>query len=167
MTQEIDMKRFEHRILKLTLAGALAAFSTTSVLAEPVMPELKVIDLNGDDLVSLEEFVAKGGQELAFRKSDANRDNQLSGDEYTRARAHIDRVSGFKYLDGAWGTAKAGARSPAEERMKELGASLETQKGSVQPSGLVSDTARIANNEKIAPGIEDVKGVHPDPRIGR
>ncbi|MDQ1314019.1 MAG: hyperosmotically inducible periplasmic protein [Pseudomonadota bacterium] len=161
------MERFEHRILKLTLAGALAAFSTTSVLAEPVMPELKVIDLNGDELVSLEEFVAKGGQELAFRKSDANRDNQLGRDEYTRARAHIDRVNASKYPEGVWSTAKVGVRPPAEKRMEGLGVSLETQKGSVQPSGLVNDTAQIAKNEKIAPGIEGEKGVHPDPRTGR
>lgn len=161
------MERFEHRILKLTVAGALAAFFTTSVLAEPVMPELKVIDLNGDGLVSLEEFVAKGGQELAFRKSDANRDNQLSGDEYTRARAHIDRVSASKYLEGVWNTPKVGARSPAEERMKGLGVSLETQKGSVQPSGGVNDSAQMAKNEQIVSGIEGVGRIQSAPRIGR
>lgn len=161
------MERFEHRILKLTLAGALASFFTTSVLAEPVMPELKAIDLNGDELVSLEEFVAKGGQVPAFRKSDANRDNQLGRDEYTMARAHIDHVNASKYAEGVWSPAKVGARPPAEAHMKGLEVSLETQKGSVQPSGLVNDTAQVAKNEKIAPGIEGEKGGHPDPRIGR
>lgn len=147
------MERFEHRFLKLTLAGALTAFSTTSVLAEPVMPEFKVIDLNGDGLVGLEEFVAKGGQEQVFRKSDANRDNQLSEDEYTRARAHIDRFSASGHLDGVRSTAKAGAHPLPEGRMEGLGRNLDAPKGSVQPSGWVNDTAQTAKDEKIAHGI--------------
>lgn len=161
------MERFEHRILKLTLAGALAAFSTTSVLAEPVMPELKVIDLNGDQLVSLEEFVAKGGQEQVFRKSDANRDSQLNGSEYAMARTHFDRVNSSRYLDGVRNTAKAGALPPAKERVAGLGVSLETQKGSVQPPGGVNDTAQMATSEQIVSGIEGVGRIQSAPRIGR
>lgn len=55
------MKHFN--LLKLALAGVLSAASA-SALASPVMSGFKSADSsNGDGVISLEEFVAQGGDE--------------------------------------------------------------------------------------------------------
>ena len=161
------MKSFEHRFLNMTLAGALAAFSSTAVLAAPVMPGFKSADSNGDGMVSLEEFAAQGGHEQAFREGDANRDSRLSSDEYAKSNAHNDRIKAGKYVDDAWITAKVKTLLLKDEGVKGLAVNVETHQGAVQLSGWVNTPDQIVRAEKIALGVEGVKGVRNDLLIKR
>ncbi|MHB1143548.1 MAG: BON domain-containing protein [Thiobacillus sp.] len=161
------MKSLEHRILNLTLAGVLGAVTATSVLAAPVMPSFKSADKNGDGMVSQEEFVAQGGHEQAFREGDANRDSRLTNDEYTKASANNDRIKAGKYVDDAWITAKIKTLLLKDEGVKGLAVNVETHQGAVQLSGWVNTPDQIARAEKIALGVEGVKGVRNDLLIKR
>jgi len=153
------MKSLEQRILNLTLAGVLATFASTSVLATPVMPGFMSADSNGDGMVSLEEFVAQGGHEQAFRAGDANRDSRLSRDEYIKASANNDRIKTGKYVNDAWVTAKVKTLLLKDDGVKGLDVNVDTHNGAVQLSGWVNTPDQIVRAEKIALGVEGVKGV--------
>lgn len=161
------MKSFEHRILKLTLAGVLGTLATLSVVAAPVLSSFKSADSNGDGMVSLDEFTAKGGQEQAFREGDANRDSRLSNDEYLKASANNDRIKAGQFVDDAWITAKIKTLLLKDEGVKGLAVNVETHEGAVQLSGWVNTPEQIARVEKIALGVEGVKGVRNDLLVKR
>jgi hypothetical protein len=82
------MKYFGRSILNPTLA-VLSALAAGTALAEPATkatpPSFSDYDRNGDGAVSAEEFRALGGDEQAFLKADANRDNKLSSEELAKA----------------------------------------------------------------------------------
>lgn len=160
------MKHLNHSVLKLALAGVLSAASA-SVLAAPVMSSFKSADGNGDGMVSLAEFVARGGQEQAFREGDIDHDSRLSSDEYTKASANNDRLKAGNYVDDAWITAKIKALLLKDEGVKGLDVNVETLKGAVQLSGWVNTPDQIARAEKIALGVEGVNGVRNDLLIKR
>jgi hyperosmotically inducible protein len=157
----------KHSILNLTLAGVLGVLIATSLLAAPVMSGFKSADSNGDGMVSLEEFVAQGGQEQAFREGDANRDSRLSNDEYTKASANNDRIKAGKYVDDAWITAKIKTLLLKDEGVKGLAVNVETHQGAVQLSGWVNTPEQIIRAEKIALGVDGVKGVRNDLMVKR
>jgi hyperosmotically inducible protein len=159
------MKPIEYRFLNLTLAGVFGAFTATSALAAPVMPSFKHADSNGDAMVSLEEFVAKGGHVQAFREGDANGDNSLTSDEYIKASANNDRIKAGKFVDDALITAKVKALLLKEDGVKGMDVNVETHKGMVQLAGWVNSAAQITRAEKIALGVEGVKGVRNDLQI--
>lgn len=159
------MKSFEHRFVRLALAGVLGAWTATSALAAPVIPDFKSADSNNDGLVSLEEFVVQNGQEPAFRAADVNRDSQLSNDEYLKAAAYSDRSKAGHFLDDSWITAKVKALLLKDAGMNGLGVNVETHQGAVQLSGWVNTPDLVTRAEKIALGVEGVKAVRNDLQI--
>jgi len=161
------MKSINHRILNLALAGALGAFTATTVLAAPATPNFQTTDSNGDGMISLKEFQAQGGQEQAFTEGDANRDKRLSNDEYTKAGANNDRIKAGKYVDDAWITAKVKALLLKDESVKGLDVNVETHQGTVQLSGWVNSPTQIAQAEKLARSVEGVKDVSSALQIKR
>lgn len=84
------MSPINRNLLNLTVTTLLGTLAAATALAEPAMQDagasFKTHDANGDGTVSLEEFVAEGGDEKAFRAADANRDNRLSSEEFAKAR---------------------------------------------------------------------------------
>ena len=161
------MKSYDHRILHLTLAGLLSAVSAASVAAAPAVPSFSSHDSNADGAVSLEEFLAQGGYEQAFREGDANRDNRLNKDEFVKANANNDRLKATKFVDDAWISAKVKALLLKDEQVKGLDVNVETHKGMVQLSGWVNSPTQIALAEKIAHSVEGVKGVRNDLQLKR
>lgn len=159
------MKSTQHRLISLGLAGALAVFSATSVVAAPLMPDFKKADSNGDAMISLEEFVSQGGHVQAFREGDSNADERLSSDEYLKASANNDRIKAGKFVDDAWITAKIKGLLLKQDGMKGLEVNVETHKGIVQLAGWVGSAERIAQAERVALGVEGVKAVRNDLQI--
>lgn len=153
------MKSINHHFLMLSLASTLSTVAIASSLATPAMSGFKTYDSNGDGSISLQEFKAQGGQEQAFRAGDANRDNSLTQDEFVKASAANDRIKAGKYVDDAWITGKVKALLLKDEGVKGLDVEVETHAGTVQLSGWVNTTAQIARAEKIALGVDGVKGV--------
>ena len=159
------MKSFEHRFLKLTLAGVLSACTATSVLAAPVITDFKSADSNNDGMVSLEEFVVQNGHEQAFHEADANRDSGLSNDEYLKAAANSDRIKAGNFLDDTWITAKIKVLLLKDAGVKGLDVSVKTHQGAVQLSGQVKTPDLIARAEEIALGVGGVQQVRNELRI--
>lgn len=154
------MKHIKSGLLHLVLAGALGAYSAYPALAAPaVLPTFLNTDSNGDNLVSLEEFQAKGGQEKAFQEGDANRDHRLNKDEYVKAVAVNDRIKAGKYLDDAVITAKVKALLLKDDGVKGLDVNVETHQGTVLLAGWVNTPTQIAQAEKIARSVDGVKEV--------
>lgn len=155
------MKSINHRIPGWALAGVLGGFTATSALALS-MPDFKSTDSNGDGMVSPAEFSAKGGEEKAFNEGDTNRDKKLSSDEYIKAVANNDRIKAGKAIDDTWITTKVKTLILKDEGLKGLAVNVETYRGTVQLSGWVKTREQIAQAEKIALGVEGVKGVRND-----
>lgn len=158
------MQSLNHHIRTLTL---LAAFAAAPALAAPVMPNFKAADSNGDGMVSPEEFQAQGGQEQAFREGDANHDQRLSSDEYAKAIAYNDRLKAGKAIDDAWISAKVKTLLLKDESVKGMDVNVKTHMGTVLLSGWVSSPTQIAQAEKIARGVEGVRGVQNDLQVKR
>ncbi|MFN3751184.1 MAG: BON domain-containing protein [Thiobacillus sp.] len=159
------MKNLKPTLPALVLAGALGAAG--AAVANPLMPSFKTADRNGDGAVSLQEFLAVGGVEQAFREGDANGDKLLNQDEYTKAVANTDRLKTGKYVDDAWITAKVKALLVKDEGVKGLDVKVETHQGTVQLSGWVSSPSQITQAERIARTVEGVKDVKNDLQIKR
>lgn len=78
------MKSVNHHIWILSLAGALGAATSVSALAASASTEFKSYDSNGDGQISLQEYQAKGGGEQTFQMIDVNGDHIVSHDEFAR-----------------------------------------------------------------------------------
>lgn len=79
------MNTFDSHIRNAALATLLCAFAAAQAWAASAKPEFKAYDQNSDGMVSLEEFVAQGGEGKTFLAEDANGDNHLSSDEWVKA----------------------------------------------------------------------------------
>ncbi len=156
------MKSINHRFLSVTLAGIFGGIAVASAAASPAMPAFKAADSNGDGMVSMVEFAAQGGHAQAFREGDANDDSRLTSDEYAKAVANHDRIKAAKFIDDAWITAKVKAMLLKDEGIKGLAVKVDTHKGTVQLSGWVNTPEQASQAEKIALGVEGVKGVRND-----
>ena len=165
------MKHLTRSALNLTLAGALGALTAAPALAAPAekasAPGFAVYDRDKDGAVSQAEFLVQGGHEQAFHEGDANRDNRLSSDEFTRASAYNDRLKAGKLVDDAWISTKVKALLLQDRQVRGLDVKVQTHKGMVLLSGWVDDAGQIAQAEKIARGVEGVKMVSNDLRIRR
>jgi hypothetical protein len=82
--QESSMGIIDTRIRRLTRVGLICAFAAAPALAASPTPNFKAIDSNGDGVISLDEFVAMGGQAAMFRAADTNGDNRLDPDEFAK-----------------------------------------------------------------------------------
>jgi hyperosmotically inducible periplasmic protein len=163
------MKCIHPRMLNLAFAGALGAFTAATASAAPAMPDFKTTDSNGDNMISLKEFQAQGGHEQAFIDGDVNRDKRLDTDEYfkavatnerlNKARAGTDGKKAGEYVDDAWITAKVKTLLLKDEGVKGLDVNVETHKGTVQLSGVVSSPTQIVQAERVARSVEGVKDV--------
>ncbi|MHB0972810.1 MAG: EF-hand domain-containing protein [Thiobacillus sp.] len=78
------MQSINHRFRTLALAGVLGVITSAPVLAASTAPDFKKYDVNGDGKISLQEYQARGGAEEAFRMIDANGDNIVSHDEFVK-----------------------------------------------------------------------------------
>jgi hyperosmotically inducible protein len=167
----MDMKHLNRSFPNLSLVAVLSVFAAGPAFSAPAAqaapPSFKVYDSNGDGMLSVEEFRAQGGHEQAFREGDANRDNRLSKDEFVKASAYNDRLKLGKYVDDTWITAKVKAMLLKDEDVKGVDVNVETHKGMVQLSGWVNDPSQIAKAEKIATGVEGVKGIRNDLQLRR
>ncbi|MDP2031660.1 MAG: hypothetical protein Q8K12_18670 [Thiobacillus sp.] len=85
------MNTFDIRIRNAAIATLLCAFAAAQALAaspNAAKPDFKAYDQNSDGMVSLEEFVAQGGNKgKEFLAADVNKDNHLSSDELIEATA--------------------------------------------------------------------------------
>jgi len=158
------MKTLHPHLRVLTLAGVLAAAPSW---AAPSLPNFQTTDSNGDGMISLEEFAVQGGLAKAFREGDANRDNQLNPDEYTKAIANNDRMKAGKFAHDAMITAKVKALLLKDSTVKGLDVNVETHDGTVQLSGWVNTPAQIVQAERIALNVEGVKTVRNDLLVKR
>lgn len=84
------MKSIHQHALNLVLAGLLGAFTVAPAIAGETAPSFMAYDSNGDGMISLEEFVAQGGHEDAFRALDLNDDNRLDSDEFGKSGAPME-----------------------------------------------------------------------------
>jgi hypothetical protein len=90
------MKSIHPRFLTFTLAALLSAASASALaqsVPEPApggsapaasTPTFISFDSNSDGKISLKEFKAQGGNEQAFTDTDANKDKNLSKDEFSK-----------------------------------------------------------------------------------
>lgn len=150
-------------VLNLALAGVLGSVAAAA-LAEPA-PDFEAHDSNGDAKISLEEFKARGGEERAFRQSDADRDAKLTRDEFIKPAASRDHAQSSQPVDDAVVTAKVEALLLKDESVKGLEVDVETHNGTVLLSGLVRNPAYITQAEKIARNVEGVKDVKNELKI--
>ena len=85
------MNVFDRNLLNLTVTTLLSTLAAAAAHAEPaaqdIAPSFKAHDRDGDGMLSPEEFVARRGDEKAFRPADADRDNRLSSEEFAKAGA--------------------------------------------------------------------------------
>lgn len=157
------MKSINHRFMTLTLAGLLGIGVAGQALAATA--DFKAYDGNGDGKISLEEYQAQGGQAQAFHEGDANRDNNLSQDEFVKTLAINDRTKAGKYANDAWITTKVKTLLLKDEGVKGLDVNVETHKGTVQLAGWVNNPMQIAQAEKLARSVEGVTGVRNDLQV--
>ena len=102
--------------------GSAAVIAGGPALAHPqggpIVQRLKAADTNGDRAISREEAQALPRLAERFDAIDANRDNQLTGDELRAARRHALRAGFLRAMDADRDgrVSKAEALAKAEER---------------------------------------------------
>jgi hyperosmotically inducible protein len=151
----------------IALMTALAFGAGVSGAAEDIgtmtMPDLRPdyvkYDTNTDGKVSLEEYLAHGKTEKAFKDADADRNGLLTEAEYTKARAVDDRITAAEFIDDAWITTKVKAMLLKDSGLAGLKMDVDTKDGVVTLSGQAKSDRQIEEAVRIAAEIEGVKSV--------
>lgn len=78
-----------------------------------------------------------------------------------------DRNTVGNYMDDAWITARVKALLLKDEGMKGFDVKVETHKGTVQLVGRVDSPMQIALAEKIARGVDGVRGIQNNLQLKR
>ena len=78
-----------------------------------------------------------------------------------------DRNTVGNYMDDVWITARVKALLLKDEGVKALDVKVETRKGLVQLGGRVDSPTPIALAEKIARGVEGVRGIQNNLQVKR
>lgn len=157
----------QYRVMRMAVAGVLSALVLPTAFAAKAATSFKAVDANSDGLISQKEFADHGGFKQAFQDSDTNLDFHLTPEEFNTASALNERIRNGTYVDDAWITAKVKTLLLRDENVKDLDLSVETYKGTVQLSGWVNTATQLAQAEKVAYGVEGVKGIKNDLQIKR
>ena len=81
------MNTFDIRIRNAAIVTLVCAFAAAQAWAASGKPDFKGYDKNGDNMISLEEFVELGGKGQDFMAGDADGNNRLSSDEWAKIAA--------------------------------------------------------------------------------
>ena len=103
-------------LLGLVVQPACAAENASRTQgASMASVDFKTLDTNKDGYLSMQEFTAKGSDDLAFRAADINGDGQVDPDEYDKHR-QLKAVDPLKPGAGAATPSKAGTAAPKPTR---------------------------------------------------
>lgn len=155
--------------LRPMMAMVLAASAASLVATASAQPNDKIdrvqqdkfrsLDANRDGFVDKSEVSRIRGYAAAFDKADANRDRQLSLEEFAEAEAIHDRQQVVAYASDAALTAKVKTALLRESDLNAMDVSVETDKGRVQLSGWVESEAQRKKALQVASRVEGVKEV--------
>lgn len=155
--------------LRPMMAMVLAASAASLVATASAQPNGKIdrvqqdkfrsLDANGDGFLEKSEVGRIRGYAAAFDRADANRDQQLSLEEFAEAEAIHDRQQVVAYASDAALTAKVKTALLRESDLNAMDVSVETDKGRVQLSGWVESDAQRKKALQVASRVEGVKEV--------
>lgn len=126
----------------------------------------QTLDVNADGYLSRLEVARDKSLSAAFDAADTDHDVRLDTSEFDKARAIQDRKAVSAYLDDTLVTAKVKAALAFEDAVSMFGVSVETQKGVVRVSGWVDSDAQARHILGVVAGIEGVRSVQSNLRIG-
>ena len=142
----------------LVLAGI--ALGVRSAMAVDVAATMSVdekfhaLDTNYDGFITKNEMKRYRGYDRAFEDADLNHDGKLGLDEFVKAEAIYQRLGAAQFIDDSVITAKVKAALLKE--MKSGDVSVETHRGHVLLSGLVSDKAQRTKAIQVAASVSGV-----------
>jgi hypothetical protein len=103
-------------LLGLALQPAYAAEGDSPTTGTSMTSvDFKTLDTNKDGYLSMQEFTAKGSDDLAFRAADINGDGQVDPGEYDKHR-QLKAVDPLKSGAGTATPSKAGTAAPKPTR---------------------------------------------------
>lgn len=147
----------------LTLHAAHAMEGVPPTALAP--PAFQLADVNGDQLVHLEEFQAQGGMVVFFKAADANADQRLDRVEYSQLSHRADYVAINNFIADTVITAKVKALLSLNDAFSPFDVSVETLGGQVLLSGSVDKAEQIKQVASVAGRVRGVKTIRNDLRV--
>jgi hyperosmotically inducible protein len=133
---------------------------------DSVDQDFRMLDTNHNGSLSWREFHASGMDARVFNEADADKDKQLSFNEFGKAIAIEQRLRSGQYFDDAWITAKVKAMLLENRMLGGPGIQVKTENGVVHLSGKLSSLDQIHRVLAIASGIKGVKSIHNSLQLG-